>query len=771
MRNIIIVIAFLITSFSFSQGGGKVDAVKFRGKITTAVRDNIDVPLGETWMIHNVTTNTIEVANDDDIWESITSQLTSKLKLDGYTTAERNALDVPLGEVWVIYNTSTGNIEYSEDDDSWQSSGGLQEGLNTVSNGVTFSQGITNSIEIIPDLNGSPTVRIIGGSQSNEVYYLMFDDTVRWSFANSKIYNLNKEGVINSTDLTDKAYVDAEIAALEVTPDNSITENKIVNNAVTTNKLADNAITASKVQDATLSRAKMATSVSNSLDLADTSLQTNAEVVAAVDAELGQTSWKTGADNLGNHEASTNITASINTTHDIGTSSNLFRYMFQRRSVYSGATEFWMSAPTNVVGNKFGFYYVTDPYLGASAIYTLDPTGTPTQATDLITFDYFNNNLPSGSGTPNDGSVTLAKLANGAHGILGYDSGGSPANYAISSAFHSIYSAYSGTSNASPIGTYEVAVRNPNSTSNIEMVPLQAIADLGSGGGTDGMVSDTDGDAGFTIAGFDEIQNFVVGPQAAYDALGSYDDNVFYYIVGLKPATNLASAANTDTTVDLTWTASPDATYVSYYELSIDDGTPTNIGNVTSYTATSLTASTAYNFKVRPSDANGNKGAYTSNVSVTTSAPVPTAIYAGANALDPTNEVDGIANISANTNVSVSSSTTQVDDGTYSIFVDVGTDGNPIDMNLVLQGVTAGQDVTITFMVYRPDGSASNMAGWMRVADGWTSQTGTNIGSLPYDTWRPITLSGVATQNNPAIEIDGSPTGDFYIDNVVITEN
>ena len=376
-----------------------------------------------------------------------------------------------------------------------------------------------------------------------------------------------------------------------------------------------------------------------------------------------------------------------------------------------------------------------------------------------------------GVGTPDDGSVTLAKLANGAHGIVGYDSGGSPANYAISSAFHSIYSAYSGTSNASPIGTYEVAVRNPNSTSNIEMVPLQAIADLGSGGGTDGMVSDTDGDAGFTIAGFDEIQNFVVGPQAAYDALGSYDDNVFYYIVGLKPATNLASAANTDTTVDLTWTASPDATYVSYYELSIDDGTPTNIGNVTSYTATSLTASTAYNFKVRPSDANGNKGAYTSNVSVTTSAPVPTAIYAGANALDPTNEVDGIANISANTNVSVSSSTTQVDDGTYSIFVDVGTDGNPIDMNLVLQGVTAGQDVTITFMVYRPDGSASNMAGWMRVADGWTSQTGTNIGSLPYDTWRPITLSGVATQNNPSVEIDGSPTGDFYIDNVVITEN
>ena len=493
MRNIIIVIAFLITSFSFSQGGGKVDAVKFRGKITTAVRDNIDVPLGETWMIHNVTTNTIEVANDDDIWESITSQLTSKLKLDGYTTAERNALDVPLGEVWVIYNTSTGNIEYSEDDDSWQSSGGLQEGLNTVSNGVTFSQGITNSIEIIPDLNGSPTVRIIGGSQSNEVYYLMFDDTVRWSFANSKIYNLNKEGVINSTDLTDKAYVDAEIAALEVTPDNSITENKIVNNAVTTNKLADNAITASKVQDATLSRAKMATSVSNSLDLADTSLQTNAEVVAAVDAELGQTSWKTGADNLGNHEASTNITASINTTHDIGTSSNLFRYMFQRRSVYSGATEFWMSAPTNVVGNKFGFYYVTDPYLGASAIYTLDPTGTPTQATDLITFDYFNNNLPSGSGTPNDGSVTLAKLANGAHGILGYDSGGSPANYAISSAFHSIYSAYSGTSNASPIATYEVAVRNPNSTSTIEMVPLQAIADLGSGGGTSLTANSTGG--------------------------------------------------------------------------------------------------------------------------------------------------------------------------------------------------------------------------------------------------------------------------------------
>lgn len=45
--------------------------------------------------------------------------------IGSFTTTERNALDVPVGEVWMIYNSTTGVLEYAREDDSW---GGLAAG-------------------------------------------------------------------------------------------------------------------------------------------------------------------------------------------------------------------------------------------------------------------------------------------------------------------------------------------------------------------------------------------------------------------------------------------------------------------------------------------------------------------------------------------------------------------------------------------------------------------------------------------------------------------
>jgi CxxC motif-containing protein (DUF1111 family)/chitodextrinase len=88
--------------------------------------------------------------------------------------------------------------------------------------------------------------------------------------------------------------------------------------------------------------------------------------------------------------------------------------------------------------------------------------------------------------------------------------------------------------------------------------------------------------------------------------------------------TSLASPAKTTTTVNLTWSVSTDAVGVTKYDVYRGTtlmGSPT----ATSYSATGLTANTAYDFKVRACDAAGNCSAQTAALNVTTSAPDTTA--------------------------------------------------------------------------------------------------------------------------------------------------
>jgi subtilisin family serine protease len=92
------------------------------------------------------------------------------------------------------------------------------------------------------------------------------------------------------------------------------------------------------------------------------------------------------------------------------------------------------------------------------------------------------------------------------------------------------------------------------------------------------------------------------------------------------PGTPVASTV-TATSASLTWTASTDNVGVTGYDVqrSVGGGSYTTVGTPTtnSFTATGLTASTAYQFQVRARDAAGNVSAYSSAVSFTT-APAPT---------------------------------------------------------------------------------------------------------------------------------------------------
>jgi len=83
--------------------------------------------------------------------------------------------------------------------------------------------------------------------------------------------------------------------------------------------------------------------------------------------------------------------------------------------------------------------------------------------------------------------------------------------------------------------------------------------------------------------------------------------------------TNLASPSKTETTVNLTWTASTDAVGVVSYNIFkggvLEKNVPSNSGQVTG-----LTAETPYSFTVSALDAAGNQSAQSTVLSVTTNA-------------------------------------------------------------------------------------------------------------------------------------------------------
>lgn len=84
--------------------------------------------------------------------------------------------------------------------------------------------------------------------------------------------------------------------------------------------------------------------------------------------------------------------------------------------------------------------------------------------------------------------------------------------------------------------------------------------------------------------------------------------------------TGLTPTAVSPTQIDLTWTAATDAVGVTAYKVYRDGVLLTTIGNVTSHSDTSLTASTTYSYTVAACDAAGNCSAQSASASATTTA-------------------------------------------------------------------------------------------------------------------------------------------------------
>jgi chitinase len=81
----------------------------------------------------------------------------------------------------------------------------------------------------------------------------------------------------------------------------------------------------------------------------------------------------------------------------------------------------------------------------------------------------------------------------------------------------------------------------------------------------------------------------------------------------------LAVGSPTSSSLKLTWSAASDTNGIDHYDVVRGAAAAQSVGNVTSWTATGLSASTTYSFKVRACDPSGNCSPYGAAVSGTTS--------------------------------------------------------------------------------------------------------------------------------------------------------
>ena len=149
--------------------------------------------------------------------------------------------------------------------------------------------------------------------------------------------------------------------------------------------------------------------------------------------------------------------------------------------------------------------------------------------------------------------------------------------------------------------------------------------------------------------------------------------------------------------------------------------------------------------------------------------------YTTQNAANPFQEANATTGFVADANVSFASSTTQVTNGTYSVYCNITNVGSTFDVDLQTTGIANGDNVTITYDLYRDGATASgNVFARLQTGSGWSVAQQFNIGDGNNNAFTSVSLTGVATQANPNVQVaNGTVTSlnGVYIDNIVITIN
>ncbi len=166
--------------------------------------------------------------------------------------------------------------------------------------------------------------------------------------------------------------------------------------------------------------------------------------------------------------------------------------------------------------------------------------------------------------------------------------------------------------------------------------------------------------------------------------------------------TNLTASGTTQTTTNLSWTASTDNVGVTGYDVYQNGVFKANTAS-TSYSVSGLTASTAYAFTVKAKDAAGNASAASNTANVTTlAAPVDTTAPSA-----PTN-LTASGTTASTTNLSWTASTDNVGVTGYDVYQNGVFKANTASTSYAVTGLAAS--TSYTFYVIARDAAGNSSA-------------------------------------------------------------
>ncbi|PHS61951.1 MAG: peptidase S8 [Flavobacterium sp.] len=210
---------------------------------------------------------------------------------------------------------------------------------------------------------------------------------------------------------------------------------------------------------------------------------------------------------------------------------------------------------------------------------------------------------------------------------------------------------------------------------------------------------------------------------------------------------NLTASNTTQTTTDLSWTASTDNVGVTGYD--IYQGT-TVIGTTasTSYTVTGLSASTTYSFTVVAKDAAGNESAASNSVSVTTIDSQAPTVPSNLTASNTTQ---------TSTDLSWTASTDNVGVTGYDVYQGASVIGTTAGITYNVTGLSASSGYSFTVVAKDAAGNESGVSSSVSV---------TTLD--PPDTQAPTAPTSLAASNTTQTTTDLSWTAS--LDNVGVTD-
>lgn len=173
--------------------------------------------------------------------------------------------------------------------------------------------------------------------------------------------------------------------------------------------------------------------------------------------------------------------------------------------------------------------------------------------------------------------------------------------------------------------------------------------------------------------------------------------------------TNLAASGTTQSTTNLSWTASTDNVAVTGYDV-YQGATVIGTTASTTYNVTGLTPSTAYTFSVRAKDAAGNLSTASNTVNVTTTAPVVDTTAPSA----PTN-LAASGTTSSSTNLSWTASTDNVAVTGYDVYQGATVIGTTASTTYNVTGLSASTAYTFSVKAKDAAGNVSTASNTVNV--------------------------------------------------------